>query len=567
MSTFNQLINDGTLAEVLLLIHDSSRDTLFSLLQVSREVHRCTLPLVYRECTFDFTQVISSVSDQSAPPLALKPFSSTRENIDRLFQANFSSVVFQSVRKIVLRSNKAIWAKEAGATANTPYIPSEEDVYEKWSSLVELLSRISLLKELVFDCRERVPLILLETLEIYHPSARLHVENWTRLSLDTKFGDPYEEALARSPCLRSIDVHFITGGPQMNLGEPAFQRILALSPNLESFTYRNTYAGRSCVLYCFGSELEQAASRFLVDLENSVRKDIKTIRWEDSSDLSTSMIERWGKFMNFRTIQTLDLGLVRHPEVLEYIATQKIFEGVRHLSFKLTPNSSSKSVVDREIRLRDATIGFLSSSTRLESLSIVNYSGRIDIVSLLALHGESLRFLSLHDVLVDDTSPPRPVFPIEDLHLIRTSAPQLETLKIDINFTPEGKYESEAYKILGSFLHLRTLNIYYTFKSVSKDFGGRLYWKIVGAPASKLEEINLYLGPQEHEKDRPRRRGYYPTSYPLVEIRNNHESYGHDGDGNKVREVPIVFQMERCERDDMRNYVSITILGHQLPIS
>ncbi|KAG7091693.1 hypothetical protein E1B28_010714 [Marasmius oreades] len=527
MFTLDQL-NGAILADIFSMIHDSSRHTLFSLLRVNGEVYHHTLPLIYQQCTFDFTQAV--------PSGETNPFLITQKKLNKILEADSSSIVLRSVRKIVLRSNNAIWA--GNSDDGYPYVPSENEVYDKWSSLVKFVSRASHLKELVFDCRERVPLILLETLQNFHPACRLHVRNWTRLSSDTKVGDPYEEALARSPCLRSIHILSLTGGSELNLDEAAFQRILALSPHLESFTYLTQDVGRSCVRYDFGQTHRQEAPKFS---EATVRKDMKTIRWGKSEPvygsgsrgfLDRSMIEHWGAFMNFQTVQMLDLGWVQDPEVLEYIMTRRTFEGVRDLSFKLVSITGLDSV-SVEQRLRDAVNRFLSSFTRLESLSIDNYHRRIDLGSLLASHGESLRSLSLRYI---EEYRARPVLTLEDLHLIRTSASHLETLGIDINFTPKGKYESEAYEVLGSFHNLRTLNVYYNIKAVDETFGEEVYWKVAKTPASKLEEVNLYV--QELPES--------PLGGRIVWMM---DAIGHGPSQAQHR----TFHMRRCERDDMRH--------------
>ncbi|KAL0565351.1 hypothetical protein V5O48_016670 [Marasmius crinis-equi] len=226
------------LSEILTLVHDSSRHTIFSLLRVNKAVSVASIPFVYRECTFDFSQYEHRAPDQ--PAQVGTPYTRSLEKLAYLLERYPGSdpAIWKGVKKTTVHSNSVIWEEEPEIIRwdDPPFTPSGGLVEKKWSLFVEFQSRVVNLREVVFDCHEQVPLVLLNILEEKHPDSRLHVKRWTRISCDVRVGDPHEEKLARSPCLQSIEARFKTGGPRMDLNLAALTRILALSPNLEEIS-------------------------------------------------------------------------------------------------------------------------------------------------------------------------------------------------------------------------------------------------------------------------------------------------------------------------------------------
>ncbi|KAL0564777.1 hypothetical protein V5O48_017263 [Marasmius crinis-equi] len=460
MITLDELSVD-LLSEIFSLIHDSSRHTIFSLLRVNKAVSGATLPFVYRECTFDFSQNVRNSRKGQASDTT--PFISSLEKLASLLELNPKpdAAIWRGVRKVTVHSSSVVWEGEDRRSsrfgAEPPFVPSEELVQAKWRPFVEFLSRIINLCEVVFDCPERVPAILLKALEEKHPSCRLHVKNWTRVRCDVKVGDPYEETLARSPCLRSLEGHFLTGGPRISYNHSAFERILALAPNLEAMSYSTRSAG-GCVVYGIDPEQEAEAKRerqkFAV--VNPVRKSrMRRIRY---NSLHSSVIQSWETFFDPRKLETLDLKTLDNTEWMGYARDNGIFGGLKHLSFRIThyPQYSSQSLEEFKASLAD----FLDSCYALESLSIVSYHGYIDLPSILDRHGESLRSLGLHQV--EGTQNTRPALTRDDLKLIRSKAPSLECLEFDVNRTinPSAN-ESETYRVVSSFPDLRHLTLHY----------------------------------------------------------------------------------------------------------
>ncbi|KAL0571074.1 hypothetical protein V5O48_010882 [Marasmius crinis-equi] len=449
------------LTEIFKLIHDSSRRTIFSLIRVNKAISEATLPFVYRECTFDFSQRIYRAPNIQAEDET--PFTRSLEKLTSLLELypDSTSAIWRGVRKVVVQSNSAVWeGQERNARYDTqpPYVPSEELVQAKWGSFVEFLARIINPREVVFDCPERVPVILLKVLEEKHLSCRLHVKNWTRLSSDVKVGDPYEEALARSPCLTSLEARFLTGGPRMDFNYSAFKRILALAPNLEAMSYITRSAG-GCVRYGLGPEEEAEADReaekFAV--ANPERKrGMKMIRY---SSLYSSMIQSWESFFDPRNVESLHLDALHATEWMDYARGKGMFGRLKHLSFSIAHYPYYRGSQSSD-EFKSGLADFLDFCSALESLSIVNYHDYIDLPALLDRHGQILRSLGLHQV--ESTEDTRPVLTGGDLELICSKAPRLESLELDVNRTLDpSRNEAEIYRVISTFPNLRHLTIHY----------------------------------------------------------------------------------------------------------
>ncbi|KAL0569618.1 hypothetical protein V5O48_012344 [Marasmius crinis-equi] len=437
------------LQEIFSSIHDTSRQTIFSLLRVSRNMHEAAIPFVYRDLAFDFNHQInrSAPTTDSTPP----PYTRSLERLTWLLNLPPDCVVWKSVKRV------AVWSKNDDLSARTNN--SEEDLHTKWLPFVNFLSRVVNIREFTFRCSEPVPLILLNILEENHPSCELHVKGWTRASVDLEVGDPSEEALARSPCLRSIEAYMQLNHPgEINLTEAAFRRILALSPNLQAARFGDRSRGfcgngyQSVPAERWG-KIAREEERFKVG--DPVRKAaMKTIRW-DRAGLDT--IQFWETFAVLRNVIELHVEVISDVCWMEYALENESFTGVKRLSLRLAHFPRDES---DKARFQSVLGELLDSFSSLEYLRINNFHDYISLPSILSHHGERLRSLTL--LQVSGSSRPAPT--TTDLDLIRLEAPGLTHLGIDIDLTadPE-KSELEIYRIISSFPALRTLAIHYSF--------------------------------------------------------------------------------------------------------
>ncbi|KAK1225809.1 hypothetical protein PQX77_011220 [Marasmius sp. AFHP31] len=548
------------LSEIFKPIHDSSRHTIFSLLRVNKYISDAVLPFVYRELYFDLSQHHDYGQPERLAPGEEVPYTRTLRQLDSLLELPPKSAVWKGVRTVTVHSSFVAWPGEdlnlrwSRNASEPPFTPPEEAVRERWGSFIEFLSRVDNLQKLVFDCAERVPAIILTLLEEQHPSCSLHVKNWTRLRSDAKVGDTYEEALARSPFLRSIEACFIHGGPQMDFNSAAFNRILALSPNLEEFSLTSRAAG-GCTIYAFTmeamAEIKKERARFTV-AKPLRKRSVKRIKWGTPS---SSLLQNWEQFIDLRSIETLELGGISDAETMEYATNNEIFSGLKHLSFKvarLVPNNDHQS----HEQFKSGLMNFLCSLYQLESLSIVNYHGLIDLPLILRHRGELLRTLSLHQV--ESPRGSRPTLTLSEMELIRSDAPHLEHLEVDLNRTidPEAN-EHQHYRIISSLHNLRRLVLHYDLGIHSKHFGmshdrhasdSEYYHKVYAKPdkdfavgvwravagGNRLEKMTLYIG----EPDREKSFGY-PATWVLEEQRHRQQ-----------------IDVSRNERDDLKDNVA-----------
>ncbi|KAK1218312.1 hypothetical protein PQX77_019004 [Marasmius sp. AFHP31] len=463
LPTFDTL-SPEILTEICEVIHDTSRHTIFSLLQVNKTIYDVALPFVYREMAFDHDQVHR---DGKKP--TEKPYTRALEQLDSFFKLPSEHVIWKGVREIAVYASLVVWPGEPedsdldSDSINDetpfpgPYVPSEQEVRDRWDMFISFLSRVTGLRKLVFDCTERVPFVLLHQLETKHPSCHLHVRNWTRISCATKFGDPYEEALARSPCLRGIEVELSNAySLRIHLEEAAFERILALSPNLEEFTVSfGTFHGID------NEEKEKEVKRFQMAVP--VRKtSVRTIRWHTvSGHLFATHCRRWSTFIDLRNVETLEVGGPPDTEWMEYAIVHSAFQGLRHLKLIIAAvplDASSRG------RYQSTLESFLLSLPPLQSLSVISFHGYINLPSILRRHGQSLRSLSLHEVECRDRQ--RPSLSCEDLKLILSESLLLEHLAIDLNRSRSPTTSSEmtvaqAYKVLASFQRLLSITIHF----------------------------------------------------------------------------------------------------------
>ncbi|KAE9398558.1 hypothetical protein BT96DRAFT_725993 [Gymnopus androsaceus JB14] len=266
----------------------------------------------------------------------------------------------------------------------------------QWSCVVQLLSKISRLASFTFDYPEQMPITLLDALHEHHPSAHLHIRNWRRSSTSNPVVDPAEEALANSPCLRSLHGHFITGGPDVDFRNEAFDRIAKLAPNLEDISRTSRFQG-GCVYYAFtAAEIQKRAreaQKFAVEAPR--RKAIKSLRMDfANADTLTDL----GSYMDLGQLTSLgNIVLARNFFHLAVEDQTYKLSSLKHLDLKLTPGGSSRDYAVTESAF---THFLVEGCGALEAFSIVLETSRPwgPILSTILLHhgfSSSTSYLSI----------------------------------------------------------------------------------------------------------------------------------------------------------------------------
>ncbi|KAH8817828.1 hypothetical protein DL96DRAFT_1623461 [Flagelloscypha sp. PMI_526] len=208
-------LSNDVLTEIIRLVHDTERPTIFSLSLVNRGFHSLSIRFVYRECTFmidknGLLQAKRRIQDWLDPdgPLTWVP---------------------TCIHQITLL--KTDYDKSTGRRLYTTYTPDKKT----WTPIAEFLPHLINLDRFVFSCVGcQFPSKLLETLEKHRPNVHLIVRDWNlgsgrpwrEIQLDNE-----EETLARSPLLRELGM-FNTYAPH-DVSFQALARLVTLAPKLE----------------------------------------------------------------------------------------------------------------------------------------------------------------------------------------------------------------------------------------------------------------------------------------------------------------------------------------------
>ncbi|KAL0072664.1 hypothetical protein AAF712_000427 [Marasmius tenuissimus] len=471
---------------------------------------------------------------------------SPRARIDNFLALDCEHLVFRAVRKVIVRSSPS-------PSLSPPWNE------HKWITFVELISRIKNLREMVFDCGERFPPTLLDTLHHYHPSSHLRIRNWTRLSANTRCGDPGEEALARSPCLRALHAVVYSGGRLSDFTIPAFVRIISLAPNIDSVALETHPPFLGGAFSVADEELEEETrERKRFDAGSAIVKNLKDISW-DHLELRTLL--QWTEFCNLSRLQALVVGNL-DCDVLRHCTANLTFNGLKRLSFRSSIYSISLGTLS-PVEFENTVTNFLWSLPPLESLTITAGGSKIDLIRLLLRHGHTLRRLSLHDV-EGAFRKRRSALTPEEVEALRVGAPSLEHLELDIDRTHDGSWEADFYSLISDFPRLVRIAFFYDvglhvieeppevrrtyarcYFPVDSSFG-EVVWRAVqpkGADPqhSRLEELVLHVG-------------------EVVGRSSGHWYYGQEWMqyGEAARQTVC---MRRSERDDKRATFSIAVTG------
>jgi len=310
----------------------------------------------------------------------------------------------------------------------------------RWLPMSQLLAKIPDVRSLTFRGYDQMPVLLLETLQKYHPKAHLHVHDWTRIRPDEDHNNPAEIALARSPNLRSIQGRIAGDGGLLDLRLVAFKRIIHLAPNLETVDI-------------FGG---QPPPRSLVSGSRGKKKLQLFYPQPPKGNAIKVLISRWGNHLaalrdvtDISMLERIDVGVIKSQDLLNGKSHFHCsFPNLRHLSVWLGSDS------------RMTILRFLEHCNPLESLSLTNRCGKVPISSILDCHGSSLRTLALHETEEPERNVPGDRVSVDDLEMIGRCCPQLVDLAMDIDYSQIEDPEPTIWLALARLPRLVTLRIY-----------------------------------------------------------------------------------------------------------
>ncbi|THU92758.1 hypothetical protein K435DRAFT_206167 [Dendrothele bispora CBS 962.96] len=396
--SFQSLSND-VLGLILLEVHKSSRQTLFSTLRTSKALHDSTKPLIYRDCVLDLSD---SKLDETNGRIASWIGTETE--------------VLSYIRWLTIVDDvkPGPWYCPANRGKN-------KDEF-KYSALLNLLSQLRGLVKFTFALHEPIPVYLLDTLDSSQPAIQLHIRNWTRKSMSTPFGDPGELTLAKSSLLRTIQASVHDGNDEIDLQRAAFMRIVTLAPNLESYNW-SSRSKRGCVFREMSPEFYEEAYRLEKEfnVDRPVKKALKAIHINHE----VSSVKDQAKIVDLRRLKRLG-GIHISRNVDEGLKV--IFSSLKAIDLRVKVPTWTTDFDPKSVQ------SFLCSLPSLEELSITDGLEYIDLTFLLSYHGSTLQTLHLHETETTNLESLRRTLSLDDLRLIRDLCPQLYDLGIDISY-------------------------------------------------------------------------------------------------------------------------------------
>ncbi|KIK69110.1 hypothetical protein GYMLUDRAFT_636385 [Collybiopsis luxurians FD-317 M1] len=521
------------------------------MLYANRTLYSATLPILHRSCVLDYTP-----GDMQAATLA---------RVESWLKGGSDSVIFSFVRDITIKSSLGYRRSRRG-----DQLDGGSDT-NKWNSLIQLLARIPYLASFTFDCHEQMPITILDALHTHHPTTHLHIRNWTRTAQDRVFGDPAEEALANSPCLRTIHGHFTTGGKRdADYRLTAFDRIVKLSPNLESVSRTSCLAG-GCVVFIVSMEEREIQNaevrKFKVD--GPRRKAIRSLEMNFSN---AAVLKDLATYIELGQLATLK-KIEPTSDFMFLAAEDPAFQlsSLRHLDIRL--HAQNQQIT--------AFKAFLTSLSPLQSLSIVLDTSRpwSSILSTILLHHSvSLETLSLHQVESGQKESMRICLTLEELNDICSSCQELTSLELDIDRTFDMERERAYYDILRQSVNLRALTIHMDLGLVYQAEGLQLFWKQLKNEISDddpeiishHQRMQCYCKADEAFAlkvwEEVSRRGSARKGLQLLVLnmgeQNREIGHGYPADwvlDEQSRRQRVTVQ--RNERDDRLDEVDVTIIG------
>ncbi|KAI9713617.1 MAG: hypothetical protein M1820_001000 [Bogoriella megaspora] len=343
---------------------------------------------------------------------------------------------------------------------------SEEDM--AWAPVVSLIERLPGLTTLVYDCRNQFPPSLLDAVH-EHPLCKLKHLTFRLRSLLRDVPDPYEMALATSPCLYSVQVRCAwrdsNGDDDFNQ-EAMMELVAGLAPNPKEVIVVNV----SPYMRSAQRRRPRGQWRGLPGFNRSSSKgSLTSLSLLGSVDWWTpDVIRAWAEHTDFGSLRHLALGgghtLTSErgmcEVVLGWIVQNCSFPQLKTLRVHL---GRDDMIVER-LGYPDAAVAFFKTFEPLEELIV---SGPLDLKildAILSQHGPTLQKLSLRPTEGETSvengrirSEVPMVFEKEHLLLIQAQCPALRELAIPVKRTQSNAIEAEIYRTFGKMECLEIL--------------------------------------------------------------------------------------------------------------
>ncbi|KAL1740818.1 A-alpha X1 [Schizophyllum fasciatum] len=499
--TLDKLSRD-VLAAIMEIVYASSPHSITAILSCNSTLYKVARPFMIRDCTLR---------------LDLEQLPKTHRRIAAWLEDPSLSWVLPAMRSVTLRADAPV---SVGPKRN---FTKEELLKETaWDPFIALLSKLTNLVDVTFDCPVPIPPRLLRALEQYHPDVHLHILNWARLAPSTLADDPSEVALAESPLLRTIHANVLLDMRGHDFQLVAFERILARSPNLHSFRYKSRIPGGCCVWALDEEQMQERDRLCELFRAEPIRKPLKHV---DINNMPPSMVARLAHFIDWSSVETLR-GLLIGDELETLPWDASLFTSLEFIELRLDRVNRGSDLEQRQRTLHSLT-DFLIVLPHIESFSIANLHEYQLLDTLLQHRGPQLRTLHVHEVELPSETYfiARRTFTSKEIVAIRTACPHLDDFALDLKGWPEN--EPDILHALAQFPAMRrlTLNVpllHLPLDDIEDQDASETYeqakmaWQAVAGEkmGRSLEELVVCFGEQAREIGRGR-----PASWVIEERR------------------------------------------------
>lgn len=342
---------------------------------------------------------------------------------------------------------------------------SEQDM--AWAPVVSLIKILSRLDTLVYDCRNQFPPSLLDALHEQQPQCKLHHLTFRMRSLLSDVPDPYEMALATSPCLYRVKVACAERDSvgAFDYNEEAMMELVAgLAPNLKELVVVALYPELS-----WRFDQPRAPWRGLPGfVPGAGIGSLTSLSFISHVMWSPGLLRTWAKHTDFGNLRQLALGggykvennVGMDDEMMEWIAQNCFFPRLKTLDIRLERND----MWVEKPNYADNAIALFKALEPLDELSVVGPLEPEILDVILSRHGPTLRKLSLRSTecpYVASNSRQRQdvpmVFRKEHISQIQTQCPALQELTVPVKRTKSDWVEADIYKTFGKMERLRSL--------------------------------------------------------------------------------------------------------------
>lgn len=318
--------------------------------------------------------------------------------------------------------------------------------------LVDILSKASNIKVLIWKPALPPSAGTIEALEKYHPKAQLRISRITIPQL-ASHSDPQRTtltaaALLKTTCLRTLGIRRQGSGEE--IGSLDYRILISESPNLE-----------------FVSVISDHSETAPADDSYSAGRNKLRHLTLDGWELSQDTVNYWSKHIDLSSLESFKCSRgFLSPSYFRCAAD--LLPGLRHVSLNLSPRESSKETAE-------AVQTYISSCSPLTKLSLWSWIGKVSLETILKQHGSTLESLQLHErEEVGDPKGPK-VMSLDDIRSIRASCPNLRSFTFDLKRLSKQPRIDDYRPILEELvkMNLNALEIYLDsgllFKHVVND--------------------------------------------------------------------------------------------------